>query len=125
MSNTVCVPNKEEDLNLSLFSMITRIYGSKPLVKHISCERKCKLEGRKCNSVQKWNDDTCWCECKKHNICEKDYIWNPATCSCENGKCLVNIMDDSVIKCDEVTDAEAKSYNEETRTIPTNFNEKK
>ena len=30
-------------------------------------------------------------------------------------------MDDSTIICDEVI----KSYNEETKTIPTNFNEKK
>ena len=36
-------------------------------------------------------------------------------------------MDDLAITCDEIIDAdlEAKSDNEETRTIPTNFNEKK
>ena len=34
-------------------------------------------------------------------------------------------MDDSVIPCDEIIDAEAKSYDEETKTIPTNYNEKK
>ena len=34
-------------------------------------------------------------------------------------------MDDSVIPCDETIDAEAKSYDEETKTIPTNYNEKK
>ena len=33
-------------------------------------------------------------------------------------------MDDSVIKCDEVTGAEAKSYNKETKTVPIKFNEK-
>ena len=43
---------------------------------------------------------------------------NPATCSCENGKCLASIIDDLVITCDEIMDAETKS-------IPTNFNEKK
>ena len=31
-------------------------------------------------------------------------------------------MDDSVITCDEVI---VQSYNEEIKTIPTNFNEKK
>ena len=36
-------------------------------------------------------------KCKKHHICEKDYIWNPATCSCEKGKYLANILDGSVI----------------------------
>ena len=63
------------------------------------------------------NDD----ECKQHNICEKDYIWNPAACSCENCKYLTNTMDDSVVMCDEIVE----SYNEETKTIPTNFNKEK
>ena len=50
---------------------------------------------------------------------KKDYIWNPATCSCKNGKYLGSIIDDSVITCDEIIDAdtEAKSCDEETKTI--------
>ena len=44
---------------------------------------------------------------------KKDYIQNPTTCSYENGKNLVNIIDESVIMCDE------------TRSIPTNFNKKR
>ena len=39
---------------------------------------------------------------------KKDYIRNPAICSYENGKYLPNIMDDSVITCDEIMDVEAK-----------------
>ena len=54
-------------------------------------------------------------------MCDKDYIWNPATCSCEYGKYFASIMDDSAITCDEIIE----SYNEETKTIPRNFNEKK
>ena len=34
-------------------------------------------------------------------------------------------MDDSVITFDEIIDVEAKSYDEETKTIPTKFNEEK
>ena len=55
---------------------------------------------------------------------KKHYIWNPAACSCKNGKCLGSISDDSVITCNEIIDAEAKSNNGETKTIPTNVNEK-
>ena len=33
-------------------------------------------------------------------------------------------MDDSAINCDEIIDVEAKSNKEETKTFPTNFNEK-
>ena len=46
----------------------------------------------------------------------KDYIWNPATCCFGNDTYLTNIFDHSVITCD-------KSI-EETKTVPTNFNEK-
>ena len=63
---------------------------------------------------------------------KKDYIWNPSTCSCQNGKSLASIMEDSAITFYEIIDAdretksidEAKSIHEETKTIPTNFNEK-
>ena len=81
--------------------MITKINESKTLTKNISCKCKCKFDGRKCISYQKWNNNKCWCECKKHNICEKDYIWNPATYTDKNGKYLTSIIDNSVITCDQ------------------------
>ena len=48
--NKVCVPNKTEDLNLSVINMITAINESKTLTKHISWECKCQFDDRKCNS---------------------------------------------------------------------------
>ena len=48
------------------------------------------------------------CECKKGNICEKDYVWNTAKYNCENQKYLESIMDNSGIIWDEVIDAGAK-----------------
>ena len=48
LSYKVCVPNKTDDLNLSVFNMITGINESKTL-KHKLCECKCKIDGRKCN----------------------------------------------------------------------------
>ena len=62
-----------------------------------------------------------WYECKKTHVCEKDYVWSSATCVCENGKYLASIMDDSTIISDEVI----KSCDEEIKTFPINFNEKK
>ena len=56
------------------------------------------------------------CDCEKLHVCDKDYVWNPATCSYEDRKYLASIMDNSAITCDEIM--------EETRTVPTNFNEK-
>ena len=40
LPNKVCVPNKTEYLNLSMFNMYTGINESKALMKHISCECK-------------------------------------------------------------------------------------
>ena len=94
LSNKVCILNKTEDLNLSVFNMITGINEPKTLTKHISCKCKCNLDGTKCNTNQWWNNNKCRCECKKIHLCEKDYSWNRATCNCENGKYLASIMDD-------------------------------
>ena len=110
LSNKVCVPNKTEDLNLSVFNMITGINESKALTKHISCECKCRFDGRKCNSDQWWNNDKCRCECKKCHVCQKDYVSDLAACNCENEKYLASILDDSAIISHEIIE----SYEEET-----------
>ena len=79
----MCVPNKTENLNLSMLNMITGINELKTSTKHIPCKYKCRLDGRKCNSDQWQNKNKCWCDCKKCHVCEKDYVWNPDTCSYE------------------------------------------
>ena len=78
---------------------------------------QCKVDGRKCNSNQKWNKYRCERKNpKEHHMCKKDYICNPATFSCENGTYLSIIIDDSVIMCDEIVETK--------KTVPTNFNKK-
>ena len=57
LSSKVCVPNKTEDLNLSVLNMITGINESKTLTKNISFKCKCRFDGRKCNPDQWWNND--------------------------------------------------------------------
>ena len=59
VSNKVYAPNKTEDLNLSMFSMITGINESETLAKHISRKCKCRYDERKCNSDQWWNNNKC------------------------------------------------------------------
>ena len=71
LPNKVCVPNKTEGLNVSVFNMITRINESEALTKHTSRECKCRFDGRKYNSDQWWNNDKCRCDCKKRHVCEK------------------------------------------------------
>ena len=69
LPNKVCVSNKAEDFNVSVFNMITRINELKTLTKHSSRECKCRFDGRKCNSGQWWNNDNCQYECKKRHVC--------------------------------------------------------
>ena len=59
LSNEVCVLSKAEDLNLSVFNIITGVNESKTLTKHIPCKCKCKFDERKCNSNKWWKNDKC------------------------------------------------------------------
>ena len=56
--------------------MITGIIESRTLIKHISCKCKCKFDGRKCNSNQKWNNDSrCEYKIPKNIVCAKMLIF--------------------------------------------------
>ena len=72
------------------------------------------------------NNDKCQYECKKCQVYEADYVWNPFTCDNENEKYLASIIDDSAIRLDKIIDADGKAKSfDKTKTIPTNFDEKK
>ena len=60
-----------ENLNLSMFNMITKVNQPKASRKHISCECQCRFDGRKCNSDEWWENDKCQCEFKKRHVCKK------------------------------------------------------
>ena len=99
LSTEVCVLSKTKDINVKVFNMITNKNEAKTKGKHISCDCKCKFNSTTWNSNQKWNDETCQCECKNYRMCKKDYSWNPSICICENGKYLRSILDGSKIVC--------------------------
>ena len=70
LSTKVCVPSKIKDINVKVSNMITRINQAKTLVKHVSCDCKCKLNSTHCNSKnRKWDNKTCQCECKNYRTC--------------------------------------------------------
>ena len=54
--------------------MITEIYKSKTLTKHISCECESKVGGRQCNSNQCWNKDKCWFEILQHVVAKIQWL---------------------------------------------------
>ena len=64
LSKKPCAPNKAEDLNIHVLNISTAMNESKILANHISCESKCKFDGKKFNSNQKWNNHKCRWECK-------------------------------------------------------------
>ena len=50
LSSRICVSNKAEDVNVSIFNIITKINESKTLTKYVLFDCKRKFDGRKCNS---------------------------------------------------------------------------
>ena len=59
LSTKICRASKIKDMDVKVINMITRIYETITLIKHISSDCKCKFSGARCNSNQKWNSDTC------------------------------------------------------------------
>ena len=49
-SGRIWVPNKTEDVNLSVFNMITPVQVSKTLTEYMLFKCKCKFDSRKLNS---------------------------------------------------------------------------
>ena len=59
---------------------------TKDLLQQESCECKCGLNEKVCNSLQKSNHNECCCDCKELNDCGScvdAYIWNRNTCDCD------------------------------------------
>ena len=73
LSTKICVSSETKDVNVKVFNSIIRIYGAKTLIKHISCDCKCKFDSTTCNSNHKWINDKCQCECKNYRACNKNY----------------------------------------------------
>ena len=76
LSNNVCVMNKTEHLNEYVFNMIAGKKWIENLKKYISWTCKCKFDGRKYNSIQKWNDDKCRCVSKYYWRFSMYVWWN-------------------------------------------------
>ena len=56
---------------------------------HKTCRCICRLDAIVFNSKQRWNNDKCWCKCKKlidKGECDKGYAWKPSNSECECNK---------------------------------------
>ena len=65
ISGRMCIPNKTGEIKLKVFNMIKQTSKLKTLYKDISCNCGCKFDAGKCDSVEKWNQVKCQCECRK------------------------------------------------------------
>ena len=104
--------NKTEDVNLSVFNLITIINELRTLIKHISCKCKCKFDSKKCNSNPIWNNNKCqWDYKNQRKNVYKNGFWNLGLCSCENDKYLesIIIISNSVI-CKEIIESILKLW---------------
>ena len=90
------------------------------LTNNHEAKTKCKFNSTKCNSNQKWNNETPQFKCK--NVCmrQKDYSKNPSRCTCESGKYPKSIADTSMIVCDEIISVMDIVSTKTTKTIAAN-----
>ena len=85
----ICVPDVAKDLNVKVFSLMSRTNETRHIKWHEMCKCKCRLDASVCNNKQLWNNDKCRCECRElidKGLCDKGYIWNPSNCACECDK---------------------------------------
>ena len=90
------VPDAIKDLNVKVFSLMSRTNETRDIKWHEMCKCKCRLDASVCNNKQRWNDDKCRCECKElidKGVCDKRYALNPRFVSVNviNHVILVNI----------------------------------
>ena len=58
LSTKIYIPSKTKDRNVEVFNMTTNKKEAKTMLKHISCDCKCKLNSTTCNSNKKVNNET-------------------------------------------------------------------
>ena len=78
----VCVLDFVKNMNVKVFSLVSRINETRYIKWHSTCKCKCRLDVSVCNNKQRWNEYKCRCECKKlidKGICVKDLIGISAT----------------------------------------------
>ena len=114
----ICVPVIIKNLNVKVFSLMSRTNETRFIEWHEKCKCECRLDAIVCNNKQRWNKNKCRCECKElidKGICDKGFIWNPSNCECEcdkncdfseyldyeNCKCRKKLVDELIDECTE------------------------
>ena len=85
----MCVLDVIKNLNVKVFSLMSRENETRHIKWHETCKCNCRLDASVCNIKQRWNDDKCRCACKElidKRACDEGFIWNPSNCKCECDK---------------------------------------
>ena len=85
----MCVPDTVKNLNVKVFSLMSRTNETRHIEWHETCKCKCRLDASVCNNKQHWDDGKCRCECKElidKGACDEGSFWNPTNCECECDK---------------------------------------
>ena len=86
LSIKLCVPYKTEDLNLSVFNIITRINKSKTLKNYILLSMNVNLMEENASQINGEITINVDLSVKNVKYVKKKYVWNPAKCSYEDEK---------------------------------------
>ena len=114
----LCVPDIGKNLNVKVFSLMSRTNETRHIEWHETCKCKCRLNASVCNNKQRWSENKCRCECKElidKGVSNKGFVWNPSNCECEcdntcdigeyldyeNCKCRKNLVNKLVEECTE------------------------
>ena len=120
-SNKINVPNKTEDVDLSVFKKEEKKESK-------SCECNRKFDDKRYNSNQIQNINKCGFECKvvRKNVCKKGYASKAAKCTFKNGKYLSIIINGSVIMHDKITETGKPNLTKTApaKSTPIDFNKK-
>ena len=60
----MCVPDVVKNLNVKVFSLMSRTNERRHIEWHETCKCKCRLDASVCNNKERLNDDKCRCECE-------------------------------------------------------------
>ena len=61
----ICIPDVIKNMNIKVFSLMSRTNETRYIKSHESCKCKCRLDASVCKDIQLWNEDKCRCECKE------------------------------------------------------------
>ena len=73
----LCVPDVIKNLNVKVFSLMSRTNETRHIKWHETCKYKCRLYASAYDNKQRWNEDKCMCECKElidKGLCDKGFI---------------------------------------------------